>query len=216
MSFFDPDSKLMQALEILFYLAVLGLLWLLLSMTVIGIGPASTALYYATVKSVRRGRGSTFREFFAALKLNWLNALVINLLILISCWVLYSYDWNYIIVWIRTGTVHYPLQTAFAVLKVLLLVGITCYVYPILSRFQVNIPKAMLLSLSFCFRHFGVTLLAVVLLIMAVLFALAFPALCWVVPGIFVWLLSYPMEGVLRKYVPDTDQTNEDAWYLEK
>lgn len=218
MRLLDPNSEFMQAMEGIFYLVVLGLLWLLLSFTIIGIGPASVALYYAVVKSVRKGRGTPFREFFSALKLkqNWLIALIIHVLLLLFGWVLYAYDWNYVLVWIKTGTIPDLLQTVLAIIKIFFLLGITCYVYPIISRFKVNIPKALMLSLFFCLRYFGITILSVLLLLLAALIALAYPAMSWLIPGVFVWLLSYPMESVLRKYVPDADKNASDAWYLEK
>ena len=218
MKLLDPNSEFMQAMEGIFYLIVLGLFWLLLGFTIIGIGPASVALYYAVVKSVRKGRGAPFAEFCSALKLkqNWLTALIIHVLLLLFGWVLYAYDWNYILVWIQTGTILDPIQTVLAILKIFFFLGIVCYVYPIISRFQISIPKAFMLSLFFCLRYFWITILAVLLLGLAVLIALAYPALSWLLPGIFVWLLSYPMESVLRKYVPDADKNVSDPWYLEK
>ena len=218
MNILNPNSEVMRALEGIFYLIVLGLLWLLLSFTIIGIGPASVAFYYAIAKSVRKGRGTPFQEFFSALKLkqNWLTALIINVLLLLFGWVLYIYDWNYIIIWINTGTMPDMLQTVLAIVKTFFLLGIACFVYPIISRFKVNVPKALMLSLFFCLRYFWITILAVALLLLALVVAIAYPALSWFVPGVFVWLLSYPLESILRKYVPDADNSNPDAWYLEK
>lgn len=218
MNIFNPNSEVMRALEVIFYLIVLGLLWLLLSFTVIGMGPASVALYYSIVKSVKKGRGTPFREFFSALKLkqNWLTALVIQVLLLLFGWVLYSYDWNYIILWISTDTMPDTVQTVLAIIKTFFFLGIACFVYPVISRFKVNIPKALMLSVFFCIRHFFTAILAVVLLLLALLVAITYPALSWLVPGVFVWMLSYPMEIILRKYVPDADKEGSDLWYLEK
>lgn len=218
MKLLNPNSEFMQAMESIFYLIVLGLIWLLISLTIVGIGPASVALYYAVVKSVRKGRSTPFKEFFSALKLkqNWLTALIIHILLLFFGWVLYTFDWNYVLLWIKTGAMADPLQTVMAIIKIFFLVGIICYVYPIISRFQVNIPRALMLSLFFCLRYFWITILCTLLLCFALLVALAYPALSWLIPGIFVWLLSYPMESVLRKYVPDADKSDSDAWYLEK
>ncbi len=216
MSIFSSDSKLMQAFEVIFYLVALGLLWLLLSLTVVGIGPASTALYYAVAKSVKHGRGNAFREFFSALKGNWLNAMLINILLLGFGWIVYAYDWNYIIAWIQTGTVTDTLQTVLAIVKVLLLLGITGYAYPFLSRFQVNLPRALLLSLFCCFRYLWVTVVVIFLLVATAVIAVLCPALSWLLPGAAIWLISYPMEYVLRKFVPEEAEDAEDPWYMEK
>lgn len=218
MKLLDPNNEVMQGLGHLFYLIVLGLLWLLFSLTIIGIGPASVALYYAVVKSVRRERSNPFREFFYALRLkqNLLTSLVVNVLLLLFGWVVFSYDWNYIILWIKNGTVIDVPQTILAIVKIFFLMGIACYVYPLLSRFKVNIPKALILSFFFCFRYFWITILSVSLLFLTLLIVFVCPAICWLLPGVFVWLLSFPMETVLRKYVPEADQTGSDTWYMEK
>lgn len=218
MNILNPNSEVMRTLEDIFYLIALGLLWLLLSFTVIGMGPASVALYYAIVKSVKKGRGSPFQEFFSALKLkqNWLTALVIHILLLLFGWTLYIYDWNYIIIWISTGTMPDSLQTVLAIVKTFILLGIASFVYPIISRFKVNIPRALMLSVFFCIRYLWIAILAVALLLFALLVAITYPAFSWLVPGVFVWLLSYPMEYILRKYVPDADKESTDPWYLEK
>ena len=47
---------------------ILGFLWILVSLPIVTIGPASAALYYALVKSVRRKRDTAAKAFFWALK----------------------------------------------------------------------------------------------------------------------------------------------------
>lgn len=216
MNLFNPKSKLMQALSSIFDLIVLGLTWLLLSMTIIGMGPASTALYYAVTKSVRKGRGKPLTEFFSALKQNWRQSLIIGMLLAVLGIAIYLYDWNYIIILIATGKVQNGLLTALASLKIILLFGVANYVFPILSRFNTKIPKAVLISLALTVRHFLVTIYTIVLLICAIVLAVVAPFISWMIPGIFTWLLSIPMESILRKYTPDEEIPDADQWYLEK
>lgn len=216
MNLFNPKNKLMQAMSSIFDLIVLGLIWLVLCITVIGLGPASTALYYAVTKSVRKGRGKPLTEFFSALKQNWRQSLIIGMLLTVLGIAIYLYDWNYIIALIATGKVQNRLLTALAFLKIFLLFGIANYVFPILSRFNTKIPKAVLISLAFTFRHFLVSIYTVVLLVCAIALALVAPIVSWMIPGIYAWLLSIPMESILRKYTHDEESPNTDQWYLEK
>jgi len=216
MNFFDPNSKLMRALAAIFDLFVLGLLWVFLSFTIIGLGPACTALYYAVAKSVRKGRGNAVKEFLTSLKQNWWQSLAIGLLLTVLGFAVYFYDWNYIVVLITTGTSQNVLLTALAFLKVMLILGATIYVFPIISRFNTKIPKAILTSLALTLRHFLVTLYTVLLLICSIILALAVPGISWLIPGMFTWLLSVPMEAVLRKYTSSDDNPDSDQWYLEK
>jgi uncharacterized membrane protein YesL len=70
-NFFNMDNKfftvLSKACDILF----LSVVWALLCIPVITIGPATTAMYYVIVKVIRRERGYLFREFFKAFKSNF-------------------------------------------------------------------------------------------------------------------------------------------------
>ena len=59
------ESKLRQAIGFIIDLVFVGILWLLCSLPVLTLGPASTALYYAIVKNVRHDRGQLSRVFFA-------------------------------------------------------------------------------------------------------------------------------------------------------
>lgn len=216
MNFFNPENKFIRGLTDVFDLILLGLLWLLLSATVVGIGPASTALYYAVTKSVRKGRGKPVAEFIYALKQNWKQSLIVGIILTVLGIAVYLYDWNYIIVLITTGTVENTLLTVLAFVKILLLLGISIYIFPILSRFHIKLPKAILISLALTFRHIFRTLYTVALLIAMILLVITAPFIAWLLPGIFTWLLSIPMESILRKYTPTDESNNADQWYLEK
>ena len=54
---FSPDSAIGKALTKIGELVILSIIWFITSLPVITIGASTTALYYATVKSLRMGRG---------------------------------------------------------------------------------------------------------------------------------------------------------------
>ena len=62
--FFSSDGPLYQFLDKVGHLVLLNIIWLLCCLPVATIIPATTAFYYATIKSVRRGHGYAFKEFF--------------------------------------------------------------------------------------------------------------------------------------------------------
>lgn len=219
MGLFNPDGKFMRAMTKVFYLLVTGLFWLIGSITVVGIGPVTTALYYSTTKSVRRDRGSPISEFFRALKDNWLKSLIAGVMLLLLGLSTYLTDYNYIVELITCGESSNKLLLILAIVKLFLVLGLTIYLFPILSRFQVKLPKAFLVCIGLMFRHLGWTLVMIVLLSAAVLIAIAFPVFCWMVPGFYMFLLSYPMEKILRRYVAEEEtiaSEDNDPWYMEK
>lgn len=48
-----------------------GFLWLICSVPVVTIGPATAALYYTVVKVVRRNRETVVKSFFHSFKTTW-------------------------------------------------------------------------------------------------------------------------------------------------
>ena len=65
-------------------LVALGLLTLLLCLPVLTICPAVMALYYSVAKSVRRGRGGPYREYFRSFKENLLQGIGLSVILALS------------------------------------------------------------------------------------------------------------------------------------
>lgn len=61
---------------------LLSILWLVLSLPVVTIGAASTALYYTMIKNVRRERGMLLKEFFCSFKLNFKQSTIMTLVLI--------------------------------------------------------------------------------------------------------------------------------------
>ena len=202
-----------------FYLFVTGIFWLIGCFTIVGIGPVTTALYYSTAKSIRRDRGSPIHEFSYALKENWKKAMLAGVMVLLLGLSTYLTDYDFIVELILRGTTSSPLLLLLSVIKVFLVFGLSIYLFPILSRFQVKLPKAFLVCIGLMFRHLGLTLIMIALQISAIFIGITFPELCWMVPGPYMLLLSYPMEKVLRRYVSQEETVASeynDPWYMEK
>ena len=71
---FNSDSMLMKTLSKIFDIGYLSIVFILFYIPVVTIGAALTALYYTTVKVIRRERGYVFQEFWRSFKLNFISA----------------------------------------------------------------------------------------------------------------------------------------------
>ncbi len=218
MRFLNQDSKFTEIMCGIFDLIMLGLLWCLFAVTIVGIGPASSALYYALAKSVRRNRGSPFKEFFRALKDCWKGTLVIGIFLVLLALGIYMLDGYALLEAMVNHTVTDPFRFVCGVLELFLLLCIAVYAFPLASRFEMRSWNIIIVSVSLVFRHFGRTLLMVAMLLFALLFIIGLPEFFWLVPGLFAYFLTFPMEKVLRKYLERSGleiPEDEDVWYLE-
>ena len=89
----DRNSNLKSALSSFLRnawdLMILQLLWIVCSLPVITMGPATSALFSVTLKIARDEPASAAKDFFAALKTNFKQALVLGLIALAGAFIAY-------------------------------------------------------------------------------------------------------------------------------
>ena len=243
----NPDNKFFSFMGKAFDTVVLNTVWLLFCLplpmltvvwavesgifalliltvlTILPIVPATTALYYAIVKSVRRERSYALKEFFRSFKRNFKQGSVFSLIALALVFVLYI-DFRYASELMKEG--QSSGSTYFGVFLVigLLFGAMFSYVCPVLSRFDMKVSGILKTSFVMAARHL-LTTLALLILLAGVLLG------CYVLlPGIFflpavaTLVASFLIESVFKKYMPAKEEPAEgeeengqekDEWYLE-
>jgi uncharacterized membrane protein YesL len=198
---------------------------LLFPISVITVGPASAALYYAVVKSVRRERSYATKCFFHALKTNFkqgalssvIFGLAISILLVDYFWATYSDAVDANIAGLMRG--------AFIGISVFVLFALV-WVNPLLSRFELKfkdlIKNALILAiknifrtiimaafwvgLGYCFWTFFEYIFQYIVLIPFVL------------PGVSALLRSFVIEPIFKRITGDPNEDSDkevDAWYAE-
>ena len=216
---FNLDNWFMQMLAKVADIIIVSIMWIVLSLTIIGFGPASTAAYYAVAKSVRRDRGGVIQEFWNALKSNFWKSVALELVVFFFAASLFFFDFAEIANVILNGQQISTGEAVFSIVKVILFFGIALYVFPIQSRFQMKFVHVIFTSLVLIVRHLFITLVSLLALISVIFICVVYPYLAFIVPGIWFYILSFPMERILLQLVPDEDREDSDQidqWYLEK
>ena len=205
------ESRLKTALGAVMDIIYAGILWLLCSLPILTLGPATTALYYATVKSIRHERGQLTKVFFAGFRRNFRQSF--------SFWLLYlaviglaAFDfYAYRHMGLPSGGVISAFSGILAVPAVLSFPWMFAYI----SRFSNSFARSLKFVCFLTVRNLGRTL------ILAGELAL-FLAICWLLPqilpllpGVFALLMSLTIEPVFRIYTADQETENRDAWYNE-
>lgn len=207
---FRWDGPLMGILEKTGQLIVLSVLWLVGSLPVITLGTSTAALYYGVMKGLRRERGSPWREFLRCYRMTLGRGIAASLLGLIPG-VLLAMN-----IRILTAEEGRSVLLTLNVVGLILLLAATVYIGPVLSRFTMKAVKAwqlcFVMSLRFALDTVwmlgGTVLLALVQLYV-------FPmATVLLLPGAWSFVITFRMEGCLRKYMPPR-KGNENTWYYE-
>ncbi|MBH1940061.1 DUF624 domain-containing protein [Mobilitalea sibirica] len=218
-NFFNMDNAFFSTLNKFTDMLFLSVIWIILCIPIITIGPATTALYYATVKVVRKERGYLMREFFKSFRMNFKRGAIVGVILSIVYMILafdLYYSWTMLAVDSKKGSV---LLGVFIALTFITLC-FTLYVYPILSRFDMTVKQLMKAAIYMSMRHLPFTVaMAVVaaLGIASVLFVSM--VLLFILPALIMFINSFMMERVFRKYMPQSEgpaeETGKDEWYLD-
>lgn len=219
----NPDNKFFTFMGKAFDLVVLNVIWLILCIPVITIVPATTALYYAVVKVIRRERSYAIKEFFRSFKRNFKQGAVFSILAVLLVFVMYI-DFRY--AWELTQAGDTSGSTYFGVFLIiaLLFTSMFAYICPILSRFDMKILGLLKTSFIMATRHLLTTLVLLVLLISVLLGCYILLPGIFLLPGIGTLLASFVIEKVFKRYMPAKEEVPEgqeevgqdkDEWYLE-
>jgi len=245
----NPDNKFFTFMGKVFDLLVLNTIWLLLCvplpiLTVVWIAktenflfliltglallpivPATTALYYAVVKSVRRERSYAIKEYFRSFTRNLKQGAVFSAIAIVLVFILYidfSYTWNLIESQMSSGSLYLGV---FIVIS-LLFCAMYVYLCPLLSRFEMKTTAMLKTAFVMGARHLLTTVLLLLLLAATVLGCYILLPGMFFLPVVATLLSSFLVEKVFRKYMPEKEEPEydmageeigreKDEWYLE-
>lgn len=219
----NPDNKFFTFMGKAFDVVVLNTLWLILCIPIVTIVPATTALYYAMVKVIRRERSYAAKEFFRSFKRNFRQGSLFSLLAIVLSFVMYidfRYAWELMQAQKSSGSTYFGI---FLVIT-FLFCAMYAYICPILSRFDMKLSGILKTSFVMATRHIITTILLLVLLVGVLLGCYILLPGIFFLPAIGILLASFLIERVFKKYMPAKEETAEgeeaqgqekDEWYLE-
>lgn len=219
--FFSGSNFVFRFLERIFDLVILSAVWVLLCIPVVTIGPATTALYYAVVKCVRRNEQGTLGNFFTCFKANFKQSAIVGVILTaLGLLIAFSRGMIYVIAQAQDtrGVVLYHAQTIF----ILLVLGLACWLFPMISRFSQPLREHFKAMLHIGFRHLPTTIVVAVLVEEAAQITIQYLWPVFLVPGIAALLISLFYERVFLKYTPEETTSEEEEegvdstpWYLK-
>ena len=196
--FFNPDSWLWKPFGYLADLIVMSLLWLVCCIPVATIGGATAALYDTAVHCFRRGESDYLYRFFTTFRAEWKRGILPTLL--------FGGVLALLLIGYRsfTGSARgdAAVMTAVGLLVALCIpVGISCWVFPVLSRFELDFKTLCGNSVRLALGHLPATF-AIALVSCGCVWLTAYllfvPLL--VLPALLALFWSLLMEPVFRQY----------------
>lgn len=213
MKIFSSDSAFSRFMNLLSEILYVGILWIVCCIPLVTAGASTTAAYYAMAKCVRHKTGYIGKEFVHSFKSNFRQILPLTLAFGAVSGVL-AVDLVY--VWNHEGKLN---NTLFVILVFMcfLVSGLTVYICPLLSRFRKKNTELIKTAAYVMFKFLPLTLAMLVVFALACAAVYLMPWAVLVLPGVYLFGLSFPMEYVLRKLMPPVEEDSEEAqkWYYQ-
>ena len=208
--FFNPEKGVWAWLSTLVDICGLSILWAVLCLPVVTAGPATSALYYSVVKYVRRRENGAFRAFLHAFRQNFRTGLLATLIVLP---ILALLLWGHLVMrWYgtRAGGTAYLLYIAHY-FALLLPLGVLCWLFPLLGRFEYTVGGLFRASLQMTLAHLPSTIVAVLLTAQSAVWCVEewWPVLF--MPVAATLLVSLFFEGCFRKHAPELVEEDKSA-----
>ena len=197
------DAGIMKFLSKVSDICIISILWLICCLPIVTIGASTTAAYYTMVKVVKREIGTLHKEFFRSFRMNFKDSIVINLIYLFLMIIL---AFNIYMMYQQIGNPedNFAFQMFFIYLALFILVFIAAiYTYPMLSRFEMSKIRLIKLSVLAMFHNFPISLLLVAIFVLSFLVIVMLPFGVLFMPGVCLYIYSYFMERVIRKYMTE-------------
>lgn len=214
---FDPENGFFSFISQIMDVVALSLLWLVCSLPVVTIGPATAALYYCVVKCVRRGENRIFSNFKAAFLENLKTGIILTVILLPLAYLLLC---GARLMWLAAagGDAVAGVMGGAYLLALCLPMGVLFLTFPLLSRFTYGVKDCLWTAFQLCLRHLPSTLLLVLidgaLIWVSIQFWIFLPML--LTPAVAALLSSLLLERIFRKYTPaETGDDQEQPWYLK-
>ena len=216
---FSMEGPLWRALNLIADVVILHFLWLICSLPVITIGPATTALYYAMMKRIRTNEGQVYTNFIKSFKENFRQATILRLIVAAVGVVLWL-DLNFCFTW---GGTEGKIMLAGCSLLLVPCWMVLLYLFPVLAKFTGSLFDIFKNSLLMSVRHLPLTLLLTFLWATAWLMLAFFPPFTGLMlicgAGLMAWVTSHIYIQIFRAYLPDEleeDQKRIDNEWLHR
>ncbi len=204
---FQIGSVITQFFEKILQLLLLSVLWIIFSIPVITMGPASTALYATLENCVKPDKGHVVSEFLIAFKENFYKSFWVGISML--AYAALAFANLYIAVnYLNTGTFLdgvYP-YISFSFFVPLILVY--AYVFPVVSLYKFSAKRYLITALILAVRFFPVTILILLLSVATIVVILYAPLSGLLLPGLFALIKSYFISFTIRRMMKRAKKFN--------
>lgn len=198
---FDMDNGFFRFMGKIFDMILLDIITLIMCIPIVTIGPAVTALYYVSMKTVRDEEGYVFRSYFKSFKQNFKQGFLLEI-IAAACTALLYVDLRVTYNWMLQDTNILIKLLFYAIVGFALLTIVTVvYIFPVLAQFENSIKRILINSVMMAVRHLPNSILMVVITAGAGVLIYIYPIAVFFVIGAAAFINSIILRRIFDNYI---------------
>ena len=196
---FNPDNDLWRITGKLVDLFLLSVFWLVCSIPLFTLGPATAALYHTVVRCIRGDGRDSWTLFFRTFRANFRVGALTSLVVLAAgAFLFFLYSLLYqTAAYSRAGYVLFMAYYVFLLLPL----GLLCYLFPTLSRFELGVRGLLSNCAKLSIAHLPTTAALALLLYGTLYVCLNVPVAAAVLPAVLALAHSLLLERVYAPYI---------------
>ena len=192
---FNPENDFWHLIEKLVDLFLLSVFWLVCSLPVFTLGPATAALYRTVARCIRGSERKSWSLFFRTFRENF-KVGALTTLVVVAVYQTASLN--------RAGYILFMAYYVFLLLPL----GLLCYLFPVLSQFEFGVGGLLSNCAKLAIAHLPSTIALALLLYAALTVCLNFFLAIAVTPALLALLHSLLLERIFAPYI--RQQLGED------
>lgn len=197
-NFFNYDNVWIQKLNKIADLLILNIIWIFVSMPVVTVGAATTAVYYTINKVILKDEGSLWKAFWSAFKDNfkqstiaWLTLLLLFAITMMDGFLLYQYS--------RAGNSIGIFYVTFTIFGIIIATWGN-YLFSYIASFEDCTKTTMLNCGKILFANMSWSILLAALLGISVALLWLFPMLFIIIPIVYMIISNKILKQIYKKY----------------
>lgn len=213
---FNPDNPFMQALARIGDLMILSIITLVLCLPVVTFGPAVTALFKTVYALTLDTCSGVVAAYFRAFRDNFKQAAIVGIAMLVALTALVC---DFMLLRLYFAGTAYQALLVLIVILALLVLGLTAYLFPLISRYNNTLSEHLRNAAILMVLHFPKTVCTVFVHLLPLLMFFLRPdfmlqtlvAWFFLAPGLIAQADSYILMPVFKKLEKKEDgETAED------
>lgn len=202
---FNVKKPFWKSMGTVFDLFVLNIMWVICSIPLITIGPATTAAYYALIQRARNEQTELHKDFFRSFKRNMKQGILLGILLgLVGGFLAMD-----MYLCRKSGTGIYSFFLFFFAVFFLFWTMTTLYAFPIMAKFERSIKEILIWAFTLSIKNILMTGTMLFVIVSGLYMCKNLPGLLFIMFGLLFQFCATIFASIFKPYLPK-------PWYMEE